>query len=98
MSGAPSELSGKKLRIGVDLGGPKIEFVALEADGRELQRFRVPTPRGDYDATVKAVRDGALKIETELKRRATVGVGIPGSISGITPLVKHANSTWMKGN
>jgi fructokinase len=97
MSGASSERSGQELRIGVDLGGTKIEFVALEADGRELQRFRVPTPRGDYDATVKAVRDGAMTIETELKRSATVGVGIPGTISGITHAVKNANSTWMNG-
>jgi len=77
MSGSSPERSENKLRIGVDLGGTKIEFVALEADGRELQRFRVSTPRGDYNATVKAVRDGALKIETELKRSATVGVGFP---------------------
>ena len=97
MSDASTERAEKKLRIGVDLGGTKIEFVALEADGRELQRFRVPTPRGDYDATVKAVRDGVLKIETELKRSATVGVGIPGTISGITHTVKNANSTWMNG-
>jgi len=97
MSGAAPESSVKKLRIGVDLGGTKIEFVALEDDGRELQRFRVPTPRGDYDATVKAVRDGALKIEKELQRTATVGVGIPGTISGITRTVKNANSIWMNG-
>src|SRR5437899_5440268 len=93
MSGASSELSGQKLRIGVDLGGTKIEFVALEADGRELQRFRVPTPRGDYDATVKAVRDGAVKIETDLRRAATVGVGIPGTISGITHAGKNRKPT-----
>jgi len=97
MSGSSPERSENKLRIGVDLGGTKIEFVALEADGRELRRFRVPTPRGDYDATVIAVRDGALKIETELKRNATVGVGIPGTVSGITHTVKNANSTWMNG-
>jgi len=97
MTSASSESSEKKLRIGVDLGGTKIEFVALESDGRERERFRVPTPRGDYEATVKAVRDGALKIETELQRSATVGVGIPGTISGITHTVKNANSTWMNG-
>src|SRR6202795_4883465 len=97
MSGASPELSGEKLRIGVDLGGTKIEFVALEADGRELHRHRVPTPRGDYDATVVAVRDGVLQIERELQHTATVGVGIPGSISGITHNVKNASSTWMNG-
>src|SRR5260221_4034530 len=97
MSGVLPELAGKKLRIGVDLGGTKIEFVALESDGTELRRFRVPTPRGDYDATVKAVRDGVLQIERELQRGATVGVGIPGTVSGITHNVKNANSTWMNG-
>ena len=97
MSGVLPELAGKKLRIGVDLGGTKIEFVALESDGTELRRFRVPTPRGDYEATVGAVRDGVLQIESELQRGATVGVGIPGTISGITHNVKNANSTWMNG-
>src|SRR5260370_15325236 len=97
MSGVLPELAGKKLRIGVDLGGTKIEFVALESDGTELRRFGVPTPRGDSDATVGAVRDGVLQVEKELQRRATVGVGIPGTISGITHNVKNANSTWMNG-
>ena len=89
--------SSKKLRIGIDLGGTKIEFVALESDGRELHRHRIPTPRGDYEATVRAIKDGVEKIESELKRPATVGVGIPGTISQITHTVKNANSTWMNG-
>jgi len=85
------------MRIGVDLGGTKIEFVALECDGRELHRHRVPTPRDDYDGTVRAIKDGVEKIEVGLRRRGTVGVGIPGTISGITHRVKNANSTWMNG-
>jgi fructokinase len=85
------------MRIGVDLGGTKIEFVALERDGRELHRHRVPTPRNDYDGTVRAIQDGVEKIETGLARRGTVGIGIPGTISGITHRVKNANSTWMNG-
>src|SRR5271169_2223196 len=97
MSPASTEQAGTKIRIGVDLGGTKIEFVALESDGRELHRHRVPTPRGDYDATVRAIRDGALQIEQELHRSATVGVGIPGTISRLTKNVKNANSTWMNG-
>src|SRR5258707_15593969 len=97
MSGVLPELAGKKLRIGVDLGGTKIEFVALESDGTELRRFRVPTPRGDYDATVKAVRDGVLQVERVLQRGANVGDGIPGTISGFNHNVKSANSTWMNG-
>jgi fructokinase len=86
-----------KLRIGIDLGGTKIEFVALERDGREVHRHRAPTPRGDYQATVRAIKEGVEQIERELRRPATVGVGIPGTISGVTHLVKNANSTWMNG-
>jgi fructokinase len=86
-----------KLRIGVDLGGTKIEFIALERDGRELHRHRVPTPRHDYDGTVRAIKEGVERIERELHRCATVGVGIPGTISGITHTVKNANSVWMNG-
>jgi fructokinase len=86
-----------KLHIGVDLGGTKIEFVALDGDGRELHRHRVATPREDYEATVRAIRDGVEQIERELERSATVGVGIPGTVSSITHTVKNANSTWIIG-
>ncbi len=93
-----SENSQKgKLRIGVDLGGTKIEFIALERDGRELHRHRVPTPRHDYDGTVRAIKEGVERIEQELHRSSTVGAGIPGTISGITHTVKNANSVWMNG-
>jgi fructokinase len=85
------------IRIGVDLGGTKIEFVALERDGRELHRHRVATPRFDYEGTVRAVAGAVEGIEKELGRRATVGVGIPGTVSGKTGLVKNANSTWLNG-
>jgi fructokinase len=85
------------LRIGVDLGGTKIEFVALERDGGELHRHRMATPRFDYEATVRAVREAVQGIEKELGRSATVGVGIPGTISTKTGLVKNANSTWLNG-
>jgi fructokinase len=91
--------SGKHehIRIGVDLGGTKIEFVALERDGRELHRHRIATPRFDYEATVRAVMKAVEGIEKELGRSATVGVGIPGTISTKTGLVKNANSTWLNG-
>jgi fructokinase len=85
------------IRIGVDLGGTKIEFVALERNGTELHRHRVPTPRLDYEGTVGAITDGVKEIEKKLARSASVGVGIPGTVSGITGLVKNANSTWMNG-
>src|SRR5438309_3807742 len=85
------------LRIGVDLGGTKIEFVALERDGRELHRHRIATPRHDYDGTVRAIAEATQEIEKQLGRSATVGLGIPGTISTKTGLVKNANSTWLNG-
>src|SRR5260370_13270611 len=86
-----------QIRIGVDLGGTKIEFVALERDGRELHRHRIATPRFDYEGTVRAIAEAVREIEEKLSRSATVGVGIPGIISTKTGLVKNANSTWMIG-
>ena len=86
-----------KVRIGIDLGGTKIEFVALERDGREVHRHRVATPRNDYDGTIRVIKEGVDQIECNLERSATVGVGIPGTISQITKNVKNANSTWMNG-
>src|SRR2546426_5075841 len=85
------------IRIGVDLGGTKIEFVALERDGRELHRHRIATPRHDYDGTVRAVAEAVEGIEKRLGRSATVGMGIPGTISTRTGLVKNVNSTWLNG-
>jgi len=97
MTTVPGDDARNELRIGIDLGGTKIEFVALERDGREVHKHRVATPRGDYDATVRAIMEGVERIERELGRSATVGVGIHGTISGITHTVKNANSTWMNG-
>jgi fructokinase len=85
------------LRIGVDLGGTKIEFVALERDGRELHRHRIATPRLEYEGTVRAIAEAVEGIEKKLGRTATVGIGIPGTISTKTSLVKNANSTWLNG-
>jgi fructokinase len=85
------------IRIGVDLGGTKIEFVALERNGAELHRHRIATPRFDYEGTVRAIAEGVTEIEQELGRSATVGVGIPGTVSTKTGLVKNANSTWLNG-
>jgi fructokinase len=85
------------MRIGVDLGGTKIEGIALDADGSEIQRIRVPTPRGDYEATVEAIVDVVRKLEGGAHRLASVGVGIPGTVVARTGLVKNANSTWING-
>jgi fructokinase len=84
------------MRIGIDLGGTKIEGIALDRSGERV-RLRVPTPRGDYDATVRAVRDLVFRIEAEAGRKGSVGVGTPGAISPHTGLVKNANSTWLIG-
>jgi fructokinase len=85
------------MRIGVDLGGTKIEFVSISGDGRILSRNRVPTPSGDYRATIEAIRCGVLALEGKLGLSGTVGVGIPGSMSPATGRVKNANSTWLIG-
>jgi fructokinase len=99
----------ERVRIGIDLGGTKIEGLALDAAGSEIARLRVLTPKHDYEATVKAI----LQVVSYLERRAkvekegkeskgdkalpSVGVGIPGTIVRATGLVKNSNSTWLNG-
>lgn len=85
------------MRIGIDLGGTKIEALALSAHGRELRRIRVPTPREDYGETVNAIARLVQTLESDLGRQGTVGVGIPGTIMRPSGLVKNANSTWING-
>ena len=85
-------------RIGVDLGGTKIEVLALDAAGRERFRQRVPTPQSDYAATVGAVVSLIANAEQELKAEATIGIGIPGAPSRVSGLVKNANSTCLIGH
>jgi fructokinase len=85
------------MRIGIDLGGTKIEGLALAGDGRELDRRRIAAPRGDYEQTVRAVRDLVAALESEVGQTGTVGVGIHGVVSPATGLVKNANSTWLNG-
>jgi len=84
------------MRIGIDLGGTKIEGIVLDGDGTVLARERRPTPF-DYLGTVKAICDLVEKLEGETGVRATVGIGIPGTVSPATGLVKNANSTWLNG-
>lgn len=86
------------MRLGIDLGGTKIEIVALGRGGEVVLRQRVPTPRDDYDATIRAMRDLVLAAEAKLERRGSVGVAIPGAISARTGLVKNANSTRLIGH
>jgi fructokinase len=81
--------------IGIDLGGTKIEIVALDESGAELVRRRRPTPRGDYDATLDTMATMVAEVEGEVGKRASVGVGHPGAISPATGLIKNANSVWL---
>jgi len=85
------------LRIGIDLGGTKIEGLALGSDGRERARRRIPAPRGSYPDTLRAIASLVADLEREAGSTGTVGVGIPGTISPATGLVKNANSTWLNG-
>ncbi|MFT5790317.1 MAG: fructokinase [Shewanella sp.] len=85
------------LRIGIDLGGTKIELVALNGEGEELFRKRVPTPK-EYVATLDAIETLVNEAESQLNDKGTVGVGIPGVVSPYSGLVKNANSTWINGH
>ena len=86
------------MRIGVDLGGTKIEAMALDGQGRELCRERIATPRGSYDEIVSAVAGLVQGVEARLGQRGTVGIGIPGIASPATGLVKNANTTLLIGH
>lgn len=86
------------MRIGIDLGGSKIEGIVLDEDGRERVRLRRPTPAGDYPQTVAAIAALIGRLERRVGAPvAHIGVGIPGAISAATGLVKNANSTWIIG-
>lgn len=86
------------MRIGIDLGGTKIEGVAIDENGVECERLRVPTPKADYGAVVAAVAGLVLDLERARGRKGTVGVGIPGAISPASGLVKNANSIHLIGH
>jgi fructokinase len=85
------------IRIGVDLGGTKIEAVALDASGRELLRDRVATPQGDYFRTIAAIADLVVRIERQLGEPGAIGIGTPGAVSFASGLIKNANSTCLNG-
>ena len=85
------------LRIGVDVGGTKLEAIALAPDGRTLDRRRAPAPRDRYDDTVRAIVDLVGAVEQQVGPGSSIGIGIPGVISPATGLVKNANSTWLIG-
>src|SRR5256886_4092538 len=84
------------MRIGIDLGGTKIEAIALSPAGQEIARLRVTTPR-DYVVSLDAIVALVLEIGRAAGDQGTVGVGIPGTVVPRTGLVKNANSTWLNG-
>ena len=83
------------LRIGIDLGGTKIETAAIDMAGQMRARRRIATPVGDYHGTIAAISGLVAALESELGAAASVGIGIPGTIVAATGLVKNANSIWL---
>src|SRR5438067_195990 len=86
-----------RIRIGIDLGGTKIEAAALDEGGAMHLRQRIPTPIGDYAGTISAIETLVGRIEREIGPAASVGIAIPGTIVVETGLVKNANSVWLNG-
>jgi fructokinase len=85
------------MKLGIDLGGSKIEIIALDNQGVELLRRRVATPQGDYSATLHAIENLVHSAESELGQRGSVGIGTPGTISKATGLLKNSNSIHLNG-
>jgi fructokinase len=86
------------IRIGIDLGGTKIEALALDAGGNELRRQRTPTPRGSYEAIVSAIVELIGDVEGAIGASGSIGLGIPGIVSPATGLIKNANTTLLNGH
>lgn len=85
------------LRIGIDLGGTKIEGIVLADNGEVRQRLRVPTPQGDYDATVATVVAVIRQLDAAVGVQPAVGIGTPGAVSTLTGTMKNCNSTCLNG-
>ena len=84
-------------RIGIDLGGSKIEGILMGPGATELARYRVPTPRNDYSDTIGAIVELTAKLRQGVTAESRIGIGIPGSVSPRTGLIQNANSTWLIG-
>lgn len=85
------------MRFGLDLGGTKTEAIALANDGEIVFRRRKPTPRHDYPATLDLIQAMVAELEVHTGPGWPVGIGMPGTISAQTGLIKNANSTWLNG-
>ena len=90
-------MDNEQLRLGIDLGGTKIEGIVLDAGGVELCRERIATPQGDYAATLDAVVALVSRLESRVAAGCSVGIGLPGSISRVTGLLKNSNSVCLNG-
>jgi len=85
------------IRIGIDLGGTKIEGIALSQAGDELYRHRIDTPQGDYEATLNAITNLINQIENNVAEKGSIGIGTPGALSPTTGLMRNSNSVCMNG-
>ena len=92
-----ANFSTSALRLGIDLGGTKIELIALDETGRELLRRRIPTPQNDYPGTLAATVGLIRQAEAELVQTGSVGIGTPGALSRASGLMKNCNSTCLIG-
>lgn len=86
-----------RFRTGIDLGGTKIEAIVLDGNGEEVFRHRIIAPQGSYDDTIEAIAYLVNKADNEVSAQTKLGIGIPGSLSPKTNLVRNANSTWLIG-
>jgi fructokinase len=85
------------IRIGVDLGGTKTEIIALDEAGKELVRRRVRTPTHDYEEIIDQITSLVIRLEDDIGRKGTVGIGTPGALSRATGLLKNSNSVCLNG-
>jgi len=85
------------MRIGIDLGGTKIEGIAIDGHGVECARLRVPTPRGDYEGTVASICEVIAALEKKTGTTGSIGLGIPGAVSRVSGLIKNSNSLCLIG-
>ncbi len=85
------------MRLGIDLGGTKIEIIALDDTGHELLRRRVPTPQGNYYETLQTIAQLVRDAEAELGHQGSLGIGTPGALSRATGRLKNSNSVVLNG-
>lgn len=91
-------MAQSNIRLGIDFGGTKTEIIGLEAsNGKEIYRKRIPTAKGDYQQTLQGFKNLIEEAESSLGAKGTIGMGIPGSVSRQTNLVKNANTIWVNG-